>query len=115
MWKMYAGDGIRRNITIRVLPNYLPGGSRIYVVGNHRYLGAWVGAGIPLLPKKDRSWESSFSFPDSTKLEFKITRGGMDKQAVSGDGKVLPNHSFIDVRDTVVNITVEDWKDQAQQ
>lgn len=48
-------------------------------------------------------------------IDFKITRGGMDKQAVTLDGEVLPNHSFIVVKDTVVHIVVEDWKDQVQQ
>jgi hypothetical protein len=115
MWKQYAKDQVQREITIRVLPNYLPGSSCIYVVGSHRYLGAWVSLGIPLLPQKDRSWQKTLFFPDSTKLEFKITRGGMDKQAVTMDGKVLPNHSLVVVKDTVVNIVVEDWKDQAQQ
>jgi CubicO group peptidase (beta-lactamase class C family) len=115
IWRRYAKDQVQREITIRVLPNYLPGGSHIYVVGNHRYLGAWMSTGIPLLPQRDRSWEKTLCFPDSTKLEFKITRGGMDKQAVTMDGKVLPNHSFVVVEDTVVNIVVEDWKDQAQQ
>ena len=114
IWREYARDRAKREVTFRVLPNYLPGGSQIYVIGNHRYLGAWVSTGIPLLPQKDRTWQKKLSFPDSTRLEFKITRGGMDKQAVTMGGKVLPNHSLIVVRDTVVNIVVEDWKDQAQ-
>jgi hypothetical protein len=115
IWRHYARDQRQREVTIRVLPNYLPGGSRIHVVGNHRYLGAWVSSGIPLLPQKDRSWEETLYFADSTHLEFKIARGGMDKQAVTMDGKVLANHSFVVTKDTVVNIVVEDWKDQAQQ
>jgi hypothetical protein len=111
-WKRYAADQTQHKVTIRVLPHYLPGGSQIHVVGNHRYLGAWVSSGIPLLPRPDRSWEMTLNFPDSTKLEFKITRGGMEKEAVAIDGKVPSNHSFVVVRDTLVTIEVEDWKDQ---
>lgn len=114
-WRRYKKGQVQRKIAIRVLPNYLPGGSRIYVVGNHHHLGAWVSTGIPLVPQEDRAWEKILFIADSTKLEFKITRGGMDKQAVTMDGKVLPNHSFVAVKDTVVHIVVEDWKDQVQQ
>jgi hypothetical protein len=70
--------------------------------------------GIPLLPQRDRSWEKTLCFPDSIRLEFKITRGGMDKEAVTMDGKVPANHSFVVIKDTVLNIVVDDWKDQAQ-
>jgi CubicO group peptidase (beta-lactamase class C family) len=115
IWRQYTKDRVQREVTIHVLPNYLPGGSRLYIIGNHRYLGGWVSSGIPLLPRKDRSWGRTFHLPDSTKLEFKITRGGMDKQAVTMDGKVPPNHSLVVVKDTVLNIVIEDWKDQAQQ
>jgi CubicO group peptidase (beta-lactamase class C family) len=114
-WKQYARNQVQHTVTFRVVPNYLPGGSHIHIIGNHRYLGSWVGTGIPMAPQRDRSWETVYSFPDSTSLEFKITRGDMGKEAVTMDGKVLPNHSLVVVRDTVVNIVVEDWKDQAQQ
>jgi len=115
MWKQYGKDQIQHKVTINVLPNYLPGNSQLFVIGNYRSFGAWVSSGVPLSPQKSRDWETSFFLPDSTKLEFKITRGGMDKQAVTMDGKVLPNFSFIVIKDTVVHIIVEDWKDQVQQ
>jgi CubicO group peptidase (beta-lactamase class C family) len=115
MWSMYADNQVRRTVTLCVHANYLPGGSQLYVIGNHRSLGSWVSTGIPLLPQRDRSWKRTLIFPDSTHLEFKIIRGGMDKEAVTMDGKVLPNHRCLVVRDTVINIVVEDWKDQAQK
>jgi CubicO group peptidase (beta-lactamase class C family) len=114
LWRPYEKDRVQRKVTIRVRPNYLPGGSRLYVSGNHRYLGGWVSTGIPLLPQKDRSWERTFLFPDSTSIEFKVTRGGMSKEAVTMDGKTLPNYSLSVTKDTVLQIVVEDWKDQAQ-
>lgn len=115
MWRMYANDRVQRTFTLCVRANYLPGGSHLYVIGNHRSLGSWVSMGIPLLPQRDRSWKRTLTFPDSTRLEFKITRGDMGKEAVTMDGKVLPNHTCLVVRDTVVNIVVEDWKDQSPQ
>jgi hypothetical protein len=115
IWKPYMKDRLLRRITISVLPEYLPGDSHLHVIGNHRYLGRWVSSGVPLTPQKDRSWTTTLLFPDSTTLEFKITRGSMKTEAVTRDGTVLPNHTLAVVKDTVVNIVVEDWKDQAQQ
>jgi CubicO group peptidase (beta-lactamase class C family) len=115
MWKQYMKDRFQRRITISVLPDYLPGGSRLYVVGNHRYLGGWVSSGVPLTPQRDCSWATTLLFPDSTMLAFKITRGSMNTQAVTRDGKVLPNHALTVLKDTVLSIIVDDWKDQAQQ
>jgi CubicO group peptidase (beta-lactamase class C family) len=114
-WKQYRRDRLQHKITISVRPNYLPGGSRLYVAGNHRYLGNWVRSGVPLTPQRDRSWAATFLVPDSTTLEFKITRGSWSTQAVTLDGRDLPNHTVAVVRDTVVNIVVEDWKDLAEQ
>jgi CubicO group peptidase (beta-lactamase class C family) len=113
-WREYMNNRVQWKVTVRIFPTYLPGGSQLFVIGNHRYLGGWVNAGIPLFPQKDRKWERTFLFSDSTKLEFKITRGSMDRQAVSMDGKIPPNNTLVVVKDTVLPIVVEDWKDQAQ-
>ncbi len=110
-WKQYSNKETNRKITISVKPNYLPGGSQIFIIGNHQYLGQWVRYGIPLLPQKDGSWQKTFSFSDSTKLEFKITRGSWDTEAVNLDGKIPPKFTFIVEKDTVLNIIIEDWKD----
>lgn len=114
-WKMYGKNHQEHRVEIRVTPNYLPGGSGLFIVGNHRFLGCWVGDGIPLIPQADRSWAKTFWFPDSTVLAFKITRGGMSREAVTNDGMALPDFSCIVTADTTVCIKVEDWKDQAQQ
>jgi CubicO group peptidase (beta-lactamase class C family) len=115
IWKEYMKGRPQHRVTISVQPNYLPGGSRLHVIGNHRFLGRWVNAGVPLTPQKNRTWSTTFFFPDATTLEFKITRGSMRTEAVTMDGKPLPNHRVVVVKDTVMNIMVEDWKDQAQQ
>jgi CubicO group peptidase (beta-lactamase class C family) len=110
-WKQYAKNQRQHKVIFRVLPNYLPGGSRINIIGDHRYLGSWVTSGIPMSPQKERTWEQTYFFPDSTRIEFKITRGSWHKEAVSLDGKVPPKYSLVVVKDTVFNIVVEDWKD----
>jgi CubicO group peptidase (beta-lactamase class C family) len=110
-WKQYSSKRLKHKIDIVVESNYLPGGSQLYIIGNHRFLGQWISTGIPMLPQKDGSWLRSFSCPDSTKLEFKITRGSWDSEAVNSDGTIPPNFSCIVEKDTVLNIRIEDWKD----
>jgi len=110
-WKQYSRSEYRHKVVIRVVANYLPGNSRVNIIGNHRYLGFWITSGIPMSPEKDRSWQKTFFFLDSAKIEFKITRGSWNKEAVTLDGKVPPKYSLLVVKDTVLNIVVEDWKD----
>ena len=110
-WKQYSNKSAKHKVDIVVEANYLPGGSHIYIIGNHRFIGQWIRAGIPLLPQKDGSWSRLFSFPDSTKLEFKITRGSWETEAVNSNGTIPPNFSFIVEKDTVLNIKIDDWKD----
>jgi CubicO group peptidase (beta-lactamase class C family) len=113
-WEQYSSKNEKHKINIVVDANYLPGSSQLYIIGNHRFLGQWIRTGIPLLPQKDGSWAKSFSFPDSTKLEFKITRGSWETEAVNSDGTTPPNYSFIVEKDTVLNIRIDDWKDLFQ-
>jgi len=110
-WEKYSNKKTKRKIDVVVESNYLPGGSQLYIIGNHRFLGQWIRTGIPLLPQKDGNWSRSFTFPDSTKLEFKITRGSWETEAVNADGTIPPNFSFIVEKDTILNIRIDDWKD----
>ena len=38
-WNAYTGQQVNHSVALNVLPDYLPGGSQLYVIGNHRYLG----------------------------------------------------------------------------
>lgn len=89
----------------------LPENSAIYVNGNHRYLGSWISKGIPLVENNDSSWSKQFHFLDSTKIEFKVTRGSWDKQAVDSNGFELKPFSLLVLNDTTLNISVDNWKD----
>lgn len=112
VWHQYSGNTVRKKITVSVKPNYLPGGSQLYVIGNHRYFGRWVNSGIPLEPQNNGTWNKSFYLTDSSKIEFKITRGSFENEAVNfSDGSPIPKLMYTVKRDTVFNIVVEDWKD----
>ncbi|MEW6194270.1 MAG: serine hydrolase [Bacteroidota bacterium] len=113
-WGQYSDKSEKHKVNIVVESNYLPGGSQLYIIGNHRFLGQWIRTGIPMSPQKDGSWLKSFSFPDSTKLEFKITRGSWQSEAVNSDGTIPPNFSYVVEKDTTLNIRIADWKDLFQ-
>lgn len=113
-WEQYSSKRTKHRIDIVVETNYLPGGSQLYIIGNHRFLGQWIRTGIPLLARSNGTWYRTFSFPDSTRLEFKITRGSWDSEAVNAGGTVPPNFSLIVEKDTTVNIKIDDWKDLLQ-
>jgi len=106
------GIGAKRKVTIEVIPNVLPPDTcHIYVTGNNEKLGFWNPQQVRLQQHEDGSFISTFTFHEGTFLEYKITRGSWDTEAVGKDGKVLPNF-VLDVKsDTTITIAVESWKD----
>lgn len=101
----------RRTVTIRVVPPSLPSGDAVYVNGNHRYLGAWVTKGIPLILQADSVWERAFVLPESTMLAFKVTRGSWATQEVSVDGSIPEQRTFIVTADTTLDLSPAGWQD----
>ena len=79
--------------------------------GNHKNLGLWISKGIPLDPKENGIWEKAFTFYDSTKINFKVTRGSLNMQAVDTNGADLPPFSLIVSKDTTLTIVINNWKD----
>ena len=115
-WEQYSNkingnDRNRRIVTIQVTPTALPPNSSVYVNGNHRFLGSWISKGIPLIKKNDGSWSKRFHFFDSTKIEFKVTRGSWYMQAVDNKGTDLVPYSLLVLNDTTLTISIENWKD----
>ncbi|MFZ1290411.1 MAG: serine hydrolase [Melioribacteraceae bacterium] len=114
-WEQYSNKRAKHKIDIVVESNYLPGGSQLYIIGNHRYLGQWIRTGVPMLPRKDGTWSRIFCFPDATKLEFKITRGSWESEAINSDGTIPPNISLVVKKDSLINFKIADWKDLLQK
>ncbi|MGH7594819.1 MAG: carbohydrate-binding module family 20 domain-containing protein [bacterium] len=72
-----------KTVTFRVIPKSLPPAAKIYITGNHSKLGNWQPNVATLHEKSDGSWSRSFSFHRGTLLEFKITRGNWETEAVN--------------------------------
>jgi predicted alpha/beta superfamily hydrolase len=103
------------NITIEVIGNNLPEGSKIYITGNDDQMGNWQPDSIELSETGKGKWSKSFSFAKGKKLEFKITRGSWENEALSDNGTVSDNHFIEVLSDTTIIVRVGLWADQVER
>ncbi len=83
----------------------------VYIVGNQPEFGNWQPDRVPLQRLDALNWTGSFLFEPGTHLEYKITKGNWQKEAVI-DGCATPTNSELEVRSSKnINITVRQWKD----
>ena len=104
--------GQDRRITINVhLPAATPRDASIFITGNSPLLGNWDPGKTKLVQENDSLWTLSFTMPMRSVLEFKITRGSWQTEALYVDG-VIPSNTTIPVMsDTVVTIRPVTWSD----
>jgi serine phosphatase RsbU (regulator of sigma subunit) len=94
-----------------VIARPVPGSSPVHIVGNHAKLGKWDPEAICLEKQPDGTWAGTFLFETGTHLEYKITRGSWQTEAVNAAGVELPN-AILEVRqDTTITISVANWRD----
>ncbi len=86
--------------------------SKVYVTGNHSILGFWNPSLVELQKINDSTFSQSFFFSKNIPLEFKITAGSWDREAIYEDGKVPSNFSLLVEKDTTLSITVLCWKNE---
>lgn len=104
-------SGSLKTVTFRVLPQSMPPSSKIYLAGNHAKLGNWQANLVSLHEQRDGSWSRSFSFHAGTLLEFKITRGAWETEAVNAEGIEFPNFVLPVQGDTTIVIAIGYWRD----
>ena len=100
-----------KEITFSVIPKSLPDAAVIYITGNHKKLGMWNPGAVPLERQHDACWSKTFWFKNDANLEYKITRGSWQTEAVNLEGAVLPNSRLSVKNDTTIIIKIENWKD----
>ena len=103
------------DVTIELIADNLPGRSKIYVTGNDEQLGNWQPDEVELTEIGKGRWSSSFSFAKGKKLEFKITRGSWENEALNDDGTVPDNYLVEVLSDTTITIRVNLWADQVER
>jgi predicted alpha/beta superfamily hydrolase len=101
-------------VTFKVItPHSTPRGAPIFIAGNHPLLGDWNPGKVQLQKENDSLWTISLKFPKGSRLEFKITRGSWNTQAVYEDRVVPPNIQLSIGTDTTLTIRPMDWSDNA--
>ncbi|MBI3006253.1 MAG: histidine kinase [Ignavibacteriales bacterium] len=99
-------------VTLKVfVPRSTPAEGRIFVAGNHPNLGNWDPGKVELNREKDSTWSITGLFSSRTALEYKITRGSWNRQAVYSEGVVPGNFKLIVLRDTTVIVRPIAWSD----
>jgi len=78
-------------------------------------MGNWQPDSIELSEIEKGKWSKSFSFIKGKKLEFKITRGSWDTEALSNDGTVPDNYVVELLNDTTIKIRIDLWADQVER
>jgi len=102
------------NITIEVIADNLPEGSKVYITGNDDQMGNWQPDSIELSEIEKGKWSKNFSFAKGKKLEFKITRGSWENEALNNNGTVPDNYLVEILSDTTITIRVNLWADQVE-
>jgi serine phosphatase RsbU (regulator of sigma subunit) len=99
------------SITFRVISPALSDDEEIYITGNESALGSWNPGIRPLEKGDDGIWTRTFQFQDNTDLEYKITRGSWQTEAVDSTGIEYPNFTHNVKTDTVVTLNIRYWRD----
>jgi predicted alpha/beta superfamily hydrolase len=83
----------------------------LFIVGNDEELGGWNPGAVALEKQDDGSWAGTCTFPAGSQLEYKITRGSWETEAVGADGSV-PGNAVLNVQSNeTVTIVVANWRD----
>ncbi len=100
-------------LTIKVIaPLSTPTDARLVVVGGDSLWGEWNPAsGILLTRDGDAVWSITRSVPRGYNLEFKVTRGSWDTEALYEPGRRPPNSSVVVHEDTVLTLRPIGWAD----
>jgi len=100
-------------VTIKVMPpSSTPAGAKIFIAGNQPALGDWDPGKTALQQQNDSLWTLAQKFPKGLLVEFKITRGSWDAEAIYQAGVVPRNTSFVARVDTTITLRPIMWRDQ---
>ena len=88
----------------------LPIGQQVFVSGNQPMLGDWKADGLPLTRMDDNTWAASALIDPAVPLEFKITRGTWETEALGETGAV-PTNTIVESGKSRIVGTVIRWRD----
>lgn len=98
------------NVTFIVTPLSMPDSGPVSIAGSHPQVGDWQS--IPFDRASDGTWHKTAQLDSGATIDFKITRGSWDKEALDEDLTVPGNRHLAVSGDTTLFITVFKWKDE---
>ncbi len=117
MFAMFASSFSQEaNISIFV---YLPSSAvrdsmTVTIAGNIPQFGLWNPSAVPLKKQNDSLWKFSEKFPLHSRLEFKITRGSWESEAIYEEGKIPGNIVIALESDTIIFLRPITWNDNVR-
>jgi predicted alpha/beta superfamily hydrolase/predicted transcriptional regulator YdeE len=102
-------------VTFTVRPDVLPTNAQVYLAGNHPALGAWSADGVALEKTTDGAWTRALAFEPGARLEFKVTLGSWETEALNGDGSAPGNSTLNVATNTEVILRVARWKNETNE
>lgn len=87
----------------------------IFIAGNKQQLGNWNPSVVALKKQNDSLWKFEASFDSGEIVEFKITRGSWDSEAMYEAGKIPSNTVVKITKDTTVVLRPLLWKTQLRR
>lgn len=107
----YAEPRKNAYVAIKVVPPpATPDSAKIFLAGNQPAFGDWNPGKVTLQPH-DSLWTITQKFPKGLFVEFKITRGSWDTEAIYQSGVVPGNTSFVARVDTTITLRPVTWRD----
>lgn len=98
-------------VTFMVNSDKLTETDSVFIVGNDRKLGGWNPAKVKLQYNQSHLWQRTIPLEKGSTIEYKVTRGNWDSEAIYKQG-VVPGNSVLKVMaDTLIKIEVPYWKD----
>lgn len=113
-----TGTGAAQAVSILVevrLPKALDSTETIFITGNDSAVGNWNPGRVPLTRINDLQWKFEGSFQQGTLLQFKITRGSWNTEALY-DSTIIPSNTEIILQhDTTMTLHPVSWSDKIKR
>ena len=87
------------------------GKQSIYLTGDNDMLGNWKPDAVPLQKQSDSIWTTTILINTGDKIQFKVTKGSWENEAVTKDGWLFKNFEADIKSDTSIRINIPNWKD----
>lgn len=108
----YASPPAKVHVTIQVAATLPSPTDKVYITGNSMELGNWNPKFVVMKPVGGEQWRIEIDVKAGEMLEFKFSRGSWETEALDAKGYICANRTVIAQRDTFVQYTVTQWRDQ---